>query len=113
MTPEELINPTEFIAMPYIDQLKAYWRQQAAKCAAAAATTITSEVKEAYLNLERGWLGLAADDGQDRDSPTDPASMHGNRELVPSRPRVGFYRRPFEALTYGSGPRLDPGSRNE
>jgi hypothetical protein len=37
----------------------AYCRQQAAECAAAAAATALLEVKEAYLNLEQGWLKLA------------------------------------------------------
>jgi hypothetical protein len=36
-----------------------YCRQQAAECAAAAAATALHDVKEAYLNLEQGWLKLA------------------------------------------------------
>jgi hypothetical protein len=37
----------------------AYCRKQAAECAAAATATALAEVKEAYLNLEQGWLQLA------------------------------------------------------
>jgi hypothetical protein len=36
-----------------------YCRAQAAECAAAAETTTILELKEAYLNLEQGWLQLA------------------------------------------------------
>jgi hypothetical protein len=37
----------------------AYCRQQALACANAALSTAIGEVKEAYLNLEQGWLCLA------------------------------------------------------
>ena len=38
-----------------------YCRQQAAKCVVAAAKTNIADVKEAYVNLEQAWLGLASD----------------------------------------------------
>jgi hypothetical protein len=38
-----------------------YCRNQAAQCAAAATNTCLVEAREAYLNLEQGWLLLAAD----------------------------------------------------
>jgi hypothetical protein len=37
----------------------AYYRRQAYACATAASATAIAEVKEAYLNLEQGWLCLA------------------------------------------------------
>ena len=37
---------------------KAFYRQQASECAAAASTTSVAEVKQAYLDLEQGWLSL-------------------------------------------------------
>jgi hypothetical protein len=37
----------------------AYYRQQAAVCSTAALTTTIAEVKQAYLELEQGWLCLA------------------------------------------------------
>jgi hypothetical protein len=36
-----------------------YYRQQASVCATAALTTASAEVKQAYLDLEQGWLCLA------------------------------------------------------
>ena len=38
-----------------------YCRQQAAECAIAAAASCIANVREAYLNLEQGWLELAPD----------------------------------------------------
>ncbi len=37
----------------------AYYRQQASACATAALTTAIAEVRQAYLDLEQGWLCLA------------------------------------------------------
>lgn len=37
----------------------AYYRRQASACATAALTTVISEVRQAYLDLEQGWLCLA------------------------------------------------------
>jgi hypothetical protein len=37
---------------------KAFYRQQASECAAAASATSVAEVKQAYLDLEQGWLSL-------------------------------------------------------
>lgn len=37
----------------------AYYRQQASVCSAAALTTTIAEVRQAYLELEQGWLCLA------------------------------------------------------
>jgi len=37
----------------------AQYRQEAATCARAALTTAIAEIKQAYLDLEQGWLCLA------------------------------------------------------
>ena len=52
----------------------AYYRQQASACSAAALTTTIAEVKQAYLDLEQGWLSLApkARESLDGSSETDP-----------------------------------------
>jgi hypothetical protein len=60
----------------------AYCRRQASICVTAASGTAIAEVKQAYLNLEQGWLCLAPkveaspdcqiDPGPGRDSETKP-----------------------------------------
>ncbi len=37
----------------------AHYRQEASACSAAALTTTVAEIKQAYLDLEQGWLCLA------------------------------------------------------
>jgi hypothetical protein len=44
--------------VPRSSERTAFCRKQAAECAAAAAAAVLAEVKEAYLNLEQGWLQL-------------------------------------------------------
>lgn len=48
----------------------AYCRQQAAECARSALAATLAEAREAYANLEQGWLQLIpeAKDGQDERS---------------------------------------------
>jgi hypothetical protein len=53
--------PKEAGATPPTEKRTAYCRQQAAKCALAAATAILDEVRQAYLNIEQAWLQLAPD----------------------------------------------------
>jgi hypothetical protein len=36
-----------------------HYRQEASACARAALTTAITEIKQAYLELEQGWLSLA------------------------------------------------------
>lgn len=48
----------------------AYYRRQASECAAAASVTSVAEVRQAYLDLEQGWLSLAPK----AEDPTDPAT---------------------------------------
>jgi hypothetical protein len=45
--------------MPRIIGRTDYCRAQAAKCASAAEATAILDIREAYLNLEQGWLQLA------------------------------------------------------
>jgi hypothetical protein len=44
--------------MPRPNERTDHCRAQAAKCASAAAATAIMDVREAYLNLEQGWLQL-------------------------------------------------------
>lgn len=54
----------------------AYYRQQASSCATAALTTAIAEVKQAYLDLEQGWLCLA------------PKIETGRNDVVDTAPSV-------------------------
>jgi hypothetical protein len=45
--------------MPHTREKGGYCRGQAAECATAATTSALSEIREAYLNLEQGWMELA------------------------------------------------------
>jgi hypothetical protein len=49
-----------------------YCHQQASECAAAAAASAIAEVREAYLQLEQGWLSLTAKAPETNDAPIDP-----------------------------------------
>jgi hypothetical protein len=40
-------------------ELTGYYRQQASACATKALATAINEIKQAYLDLEQGWLSLA------------------------------------------------------
>lgn len=50
----------------------AYYRQQASACATAALTTATAEIRQAYLDLEQGWLCLAPKPALDDQVDTAP-----------------------------------------
>jgi hypothetical protein len=58
-----------------------YCRRQAAECAAAAAATAIFDVKEAYLNLEQGWLKLAP---EAEGAYTDAARARGRLPAAPT-----------------------------
>ena len=45
--------------MPSRDARTAYCLDQASQCAKAASAATAAEFKEAYANLEQGWLQLA------------------------------------------------------
>jgi hypothetical protein len=60
-----------------------YCRKQAEDCAAAAAATPLTDVKEAYLNLEQAWLQLAPELGESVNSATSAVSSA--RTHVPDR----------------------------
>ncbi len=50
----------------------AYYRRQASACATAALASAIAEVKQAYLNLEQGWLCLAPEVKQSLEAVVDP-----------------------------------------
>ena len=80
----------------------AYYRQQASSCATAALTTAIAEVKQAYLDLEQGWLCLAPKVEPSRDDPVDavpgrdsesPSGHPDQRSGSDSEPKVEATRR--------------------
>lgn len=67
---------------------KAYCHHQASECATAASATSVAEVKQAYLDLEQGWLSLAP---KSKEHPTvsskpirgaDASHVAGHGELL-------------------------------
>ena len=60
----------------------AYYRQEASACATAALTTAISEIKQAYLDLEQGWLCLAPKVEESSVASAPPIS-----ECVPAEPQ--------------------------
>jgi hypothetical protein len=63
----------------------AYYRQQASACATAASATAIAEVKQAYLDLEQGWLCLAPKVKESIDDPSDSESGR-NTDAKAGRP---------------------------
>ena len=61
-----------------------YCRQEASACAQAALTTVIIEIKQAYLDLEQGWLSLAPKVVENTDAATDPKTPH-DADPKPSR----------------------------
>jgi hypothetical protein len=51
-----------------------HYSEQARKCAAAALASTIAEIREAYLNLEQGWLHLAPDSVSGRNPSIEVAS---------------------------------------
>ena len=65
----------------------AYYRRQAAACATAALTTAIAEIKQAYLDLEQGWLCLAP-----KAAPADqvgPTAGNDAKLKTPEVPKQG------------------------
>ena len=62
----------------------AYYRQQASSCATAALTTAIAEVKQAYLDLEQGWLCLAPKVETNPNTVVDPKPGQ-DADLTPGR----------------------------
>jgi hypothetical protein len=62
----------------------AYYRREAAACATAAATPVIAEIKQAYLDLEQGWLCLAPKVEASPTTRVDPSTAH-DADLKPSR----------------------------
>jgi hypothetical protein len=60
VTPEvDATNPNTLEVTPRADKRTAHCHQQAAECALAATTVVSSEIKAAYRNIEQAWLQLA------------------------------------------------------
>lgn len=54
----------------------ARYRREASACAAAALATVIAEVKQAYLELEQGWLSLAPKGDGSRAGAIDAVTGH-------------------------------------
>lgn len=64
----------------------AYCRQQASACAAAALTAAIAEIKQAYLDLEQGWLSLAPKP-ETNSAPSGSATTTREVDSKPNRAR--------------------------
>jgi hypothetical protein len=62
----------------------AHYRQEASACAAKALTTPIAEIKQAYRDLEQGWLCLAPKAEQGPAAWVDPITVH-DANRMPSR----------------------------
>jgi hypothetical protein len=72
--------------MPHTIGRTAYCRYQAAECAAAATATTLAEVKEAYHNLEQGWLQLAPEIEGSRIFSINPDPGQGDQDPKSEQP---------------------------
>jgi len=79
--------------MPRHTERTTYCRQQAVECARAASDSIIAEVKEAYLNLEQGWLKLAPELADSPPPSTSEESIHVQMTSKPGQPRRRRTRR--------------------
>jgi len=70
--------------MPHTREKGEYCRGQAAECATAATATTLSEIREAYLNLEHGWMELAR---EFEEMPELPGAARDNMTVERSEPR--------------------------
>lgn len=61
----------------YIERTE-YYRQEASACAAAAVTTAIAEIKQAYLELEQGWLCLTPKRKEGLDELPEAQRSDGN-----------------------------------
>ncbi len=64
----------------------AYYRQQASVCSAAALTTTIAEVKQAYLELEQGWLCLAPKSENSSTVSAEPNTARDADSKLPQTP---------------------------
>jgi hypothetical protein len=71
------------------------YSRQASACASAALATSITEIKEAYLNLEQGWLCLAAKGDANRGSALD-FSAHRRQSASQVDSRIGRERASLE-----------------
>jgi len=70
--------------MPHTREKGGYCRGQAAQCATAATAAALMEIREAYLNLEQGWMELAR---EFEEMPELPAPARDNVTTTESEPR--------------------------
>jgi hypothetical protein len=68
---------------------KAYYRRQASECAAAASATSVAEVKQAYIDLEQGWLSLAPKGNERSAISSKPAHAAEARHVTGHRKSLG------------------------
>jgi hypothetical protein len=65
----------------------AYYRRQASACATAALSTTIAEVKQAYIDLEQGWLCLTPKAEARLDDPADAAPAHTCESTTAESPK--------------------------
>jgi len=92
----------------------AYYRQEASACATAALTSAIAEIKQAYLDLEQGWLCLAPKSSRSDEPDQPPASDGlgvGEMQEQPPQPEHGGQadRKALSLHAIGKQPAL-PGS---
>jgi hypothetical protein len=71
--------------MPPAHKKGEHCRDQAAECATAATVATLADVREAYLNLEQGWIELASEFDEMPELPVT-SSAGGNRSQQISTP---------------------------
>lgn len=69
----------------------AHYRREASACAAAALASAIAEIKQAYLDLEQGWLCLAPK-ASANDEPDQPPAWAGLDALESKALRLGPQR---------------------
>jgi hypothetical protein len=63
-------------------------RRQAAECGKRASEATLAEIREAYVNLKQGWLHLAPDTGDDRNSMAEGGRA---RRIASTKGRPGTH----------------------
>jgi hypothetical protein len=73
--------------MPRQSERTAYCHRQAAECAKAALETTIADLKEAYVNLEQGWLHLAPELTENPKPTSRIEPTEGSIGSMPARSR--------------------------
>jgi hypothetical protein len=68
----------------YIERTE-YYRQEASACAASAVTTAVPEIKQAYLELEQGWLCLTSKRKEGLDELPEAQRSDGSDKMMSRR----------------------------